>query len=90
MRRPFQPGIDENFNTFNLDAFLTWDFRLGSRVVFGWKNWLGDPYSVNGIMYKHYTENLGQTMRNSHGNELTLKVIYFLDVNQLKRKRASP
>jgi len=83
----FQPGIDENFNTYNLDAFLTWDFRLGSRVIAGWKNWLGDPNSVDGYMYRHYTENFGETMKNSHGNELTLKVIYFLDYNQLKRKR---
>ncbi|MFL5774558.1 MAG: DUF5916 domain-containing protein [Flavisolibacter sp.] len=83
----FQPGIDENFNTFNLDAFLTWDFRLGSRVIFGWKNWLGDPNSVDGFTYRNYTENLGQAMKNSHGNELTLKVIYFLDYNQLRKRR---
>lgn len=85
--RPFLPGNDENYNVFNLDAFLTWDFRLGSRMIFGWKNWLGDSYGIAGSQYRHYLDNLGKTLGVSHGNELTLKLIYFLDYNQLRRKK---
>jgi hypothetical protein len=33
--RAFIPNQDENVNFFNLDAFFTWDFRLGSRIVLG-------------------------------------------------------
>jgi hypothetical protein len=40
--RPFINGLDENVNIFNVDAFLTWDFRLGSKLILGYKNWLGD------------------------------------------------
>lgn len=82
----FHPLLDDNFNTFNLDAFLTWDFRLGSRVIFGWKNWLGDSFAVPGDVYGNYIRNLGKTFGVPHGNELTLKLIYFLDYNQLRRK----
>ena len=82
----FQPSLNDNYNVFNLDAFLTWDFRLGSRVIVGWKNWLGDPYAISGVDYRHYTNNLGQTFAAAHGNELTVKVIYFLDYNQLKHR----
>jgi hypothetical protein len=83
--RPFISGQDQNFNIFNLDAFFTWDFRAGSRIIAGWKNWLGNEY-VDGILYKNYLSNYLRTFDLAHGNELTLKVIYFLDYNQLRRE----
>lgn len=85
--RSFINNADDNYNVFTVDAFLTWDFRLGSRVIFGWKNWLGDNGAVNGVAYSHYFNNLQQTLKASHGNEVTLKLIYFLDYNQLKKKK---
>ena len=48
----FIPGQDENFNIFNLDAFLTWDFRLGSRFIVGYKNWLGEEEMVSILQVK--------------------------------------
>jgi hypothetical protein len=81
--RAFRNGLDENYNIFNVDAFLTWDFRLGSRMIFGWKNWIGDPYAV--MSHSGYFDNFRQILKAEHGNELTLKIIYFLDYNQLKR-----
>ncbi len=85
--RPFIPNQDENVNFFNLDAFYTWDFRLGSRVVLGWKNFLGNDEYVDGTMHKKYLNNLGETLDLRHGNELTLRFIYFIDYNTLKRKK---
>ena len=35
------PTRDENVNFFNLDAFFTWDFRLGSRMYWDGKIFLG-------------------------------------------------
>jgi len=84
--RPFIPNRDENFNIFNVDAFFTWDFRLGSRLILGWKNWLGDYEQVD-KQYKSYYNNLQQTFDLRHGNEATLKFIYFLDYNQLRKKK---
>jgi hypothetical protein len=84
--RPFINNADDNYNAFNVDAFLTWDFRAGSRMVVGWKNWIGDFYAVNGNLHDEYYENLKQTLHSPHGNELTLKLIYFLDYNQLKKR----
>jgi hypothetical protein len=85
--RSFIEGQDDNYNTFNVDAFLTWDFRLGSRIIVGWKNWLGDEYGVNGSKYANYLNNLGKTFDVSHGNEFTVKLIYFLDYNQLTGRK---
>ncbi len=85
--RAFIPNQDENVNFFNLDAFFTWDFRLGSRVVVGWKNFLGNQEFVDGSIHKRYLRNLRETIDLRHGNELTLRFIYFIDYNTLKRKK---
>jgi hypothetical protein len=83
---PFVNGRDDNINIYNVDAFLTWDFRLGSRLILGYKNSLGEEEAVNGLQNKNYIDNLGKTFSLRHGNELTLRFIYFLDYNQLRKK----
>ncbi len=84
--RSFIPNRDENVNIFNLDAFLTWDFRLGSRFIVGYKNWLGDEEIVNLPTKNNYVRNLGEVFDLRHGNEITVRFIYFLDYNQFRRK----
>ncbi len=78
----------DNINVFNTDAFLTWDFRLGSRLIIGYKNWLGeDEVVMTGTGKNNYLRNLGGVFDLRHGNEVTLRFIYFLDYYQLRRKR---
>jgi hypothetical protein len=84
--RAFIANRDENVNIFNVDAFFTWDFRLGSRMILGWKNWLGDNEFVDGSRYKSFYNNFYQTLNLRHANEITLKFIYFLDYNQFRKK----
>lgn len=78
----------DNVNIFNADAFLTWDFRPGSRVVLGFKNWLGPDKSVD-LQGKenNYFNNLNATFTERHGNEISVRFIYFLDYNQLKKQK---
>ncbi len=85
--RAFIPNRDVNINIFNIDAFLTWDFRLGSRLIFGYKNALGDDERVNGILKTNYVENLTGTFSLRHANEVTFRFIYFLNYDQLRKKR---
>jgi hypothetical protein len=77
----------DNINYFNADAFLTWDFRYGSRLILGYKNWLGEDQYADATRYKRYIPNLGRVFGLKHGNEATLRFIYFLDYNQLRKKR---
>jgi len=79
---------NSNYNAFNLDMFWTWDFRLGSRIIIGWKNWLGRDYEffINGAVYPDYGDNLKRIFNTSHGNEVTVRFIYFLDWQQFKKK----
>lgn len=83
--RAFINGRDYDFNAFNVDAFFTWDFKPGSRIVAGYKNWLGDDYMI-AQAGQNYTKNFSSTLELPHGNELTLRVIFFLDYNQLRKK----
>jgi hypothetical protein len=76
-----------NYNIFNLDAFFTWDFRLGSRIIFGWKNSLGPDYEnyLPSFAFKTYTSNARRIMEIPHGNEFTLRFIYYLDYQQIRK-----
>lgn len=90
-RFDYQPNnYNFNYNAFNLDVFFTWDFRLGSRIILGWKNWLGRDYEfyINENKYPGYLENARQMFSTPHGNELTLRFIYFLDSQQFRKKRS--
>ncbi|MBL7733422.1 MAG: carbohydrate binding family 9 domain-containing protein [Chitinophagaceae bacterium] len=86
--RSFIPGRNDNFNTFNADAFLTWDFRLGSRLILGYKNWLGNDETVAFASGKRnsYLYNAGEQFNLRHGNEVTIRFIYFIDYNRLRKK----
>jgi hypothetical protein len=85
--RMFVPNQDQNVNVFNTDAFFTWDFRLGSRLIIGYKNWLGNDELVDGSVNRKYFSNFGKTFGLRHGNEFSVRFIYFLDYNQLKKKK---
>jgi hypothetical protein len=78
---------DENVNYFNVDALLTWDFKLGCRVVFNYKNWLGNDEFLDPAENKTYFLNLVRSFNLQHANEFTVKFIYFLDYNQLRKKQ---
>ena len=85
--RSFIAGKDNNYNAFNVDIFYTWDFMYGSRLIIGWKNWMSADAVINGTLYNKYTQNLGQVFKQPQGKELTLRLIYFLDYQKLKRSK---
>ena len=78
---------NSNYNAFNLDLFYTWDFRLGSRIILGWKNWLGTDYEryYRPPTNSSYFNNAKSVFESPHGNEITLRFIYFLDSGDFKR-----
>ncbi|MEO5591401.1 MAG: DUF5916 domain-containing protein [Chitinophagaceae bacterium] len=75
-----------NYNIFNLDIFYTWDFSLGSKIILGYKNWLGNDYlnALSGTDNRLYAKNLGNLFSVPHGNEITLRFIYFLNYQDLR------
>ena len=81
----FYAGRDVNFNTFNIDMFYTWDFLPGSRLTLSWKNALGGDVYLDETQYRTYFKNFNQVLRSPHSNELSLKVVYYLDYLTLRK-----
>lgn len=77
-----------NFNTFNVDMFYTWDFLLGSRLTLAWKNALGSNVSIDPYTNMSYFKNFGKVINSPHSNEITLKVVYYIDYLKLRRRKA--
>ena len=76
-----------NFNSFNVDMFFTWDFLPGSRLTVAWKNALGTNVSIDPYTNNSYVKNFGKVIDNPHSNEITVKIVYFLDYLKLKKKK---
>ena len=84
---PFIANQNVNFNTFNLDMFYTWDFLPGSRLTIAWKNALGGNIFIDPYSNDRYFKNLGKVLNNPHSNEITVKVVYYLDYLSLQKKK---
>jgi hypothetical protein len=83
--RAFSPGHDFNFNTFNLDMFYTWDFLPGSRITFSWKNALSSDVYLDESQYRTYFKNFNRVLQSPHSNEISLKIVYYIDYLKLKK-----
>ena len=82
----FANGRNRNFNVFNVDMFYTWDFKWGSRVTFNWKNALGSNVFLNPYSNDNYSKHLVAVFNNPHSNEFSVKIVYYLDYLNLRRK----
>ena len=78
---------DQNFNIFNIDMIYTWQFAPGSFVNLIWKN---NVFNGEGgkesIRNQDYWSNVDKTFNTPTTNNLTLKVIYFLDYQDIEHK----
>ena len=82
----YQSGYDDNYNALNVDAYYTWDFKPGSRLIIAYKSAIGPDASVDGTEYKTYMQNLAQSLSIPHSNQLSAKFVYFIDWNRLRKK----
>ena len=78
-------NLNRNVNYFNIDMVYTWQFAPGSFLNVVWKN---ATFHSSGIVDNHYFENLQNTLQADQNNNLSLKVIYFLDYLQLKKSKS--
>ena len=79
----FTNNVNQNYNAFNVDAVYTWEFAPGSFINIVWKN-TTPVGNFNKITEEGYFKNLNNTLDQSHNNNLSFKIIYFLDYLQLK------
>ncbi len=76
----YQDSNNFNFNSFNLDFMLNWQFAPGSNMSLVWKNELTHEDSE---IIRDAFKNLEQTFRTPKTNTLSLKIKYHLDYQNL-------
>lgn len=72
---------DFNFNSFNLDLTLTWEFAPGSNLSLVWKNAL---LTENQDVEAGFYSNLKETFKQPQLNNVSLKVLYYLDYQDVR------
>ncbi|MEO7312287.1 MAG: DUF5916 domain-containing protein [Chitinophagaceae bacterium] len=80
----FSKDVNQNYNAFNVDAVFTWQFGPGSFINIVWKNSIED---FNQLIDRSYFKNLNTTLSTDQNNNFSIKILYFLDYLQLKKKK---
>jgi len=79
----FFKNSDINYNTFNIDLVYNLQFAPGSEFSIVWKNYITTSEDEIVTEYKQNLENLFEI---NHTNSLSMKLIYYLDYQYLKKK----
>jgi hypothetical protein len=77
--------INQNFNAFTIDAVFTIQFAPGSFINIVWKNAI---YTEGNQTEWNYFKNFNRTLSSDQNNSLSLKILYFLDYLDLKKKKS--
>jgi hypothetical protein len=75
---------DFNVNLFDIDMVYTWQFAPGSFINIVWKNAIAPQ---NNALQKGYFRNLDYTLVASQNNNVSIKILYYLDYLSLKKHR---
>lgn len=78
----YNQNHDFTFNAFNIDLSFLWLFRPGCRVSIMWKNAI---LSDTNLISNDYFRNFVNIFDYAQQNNLTFKVIYYIDIQNLKR-----
>src|SRR6056297_1604182 len=74
---------DINYNAFNIDLVYTWQFAPGSEMSLVWKNQI---LSETDRVINSFRENLNQTFSELGKNSISIRVLYYLDYQQIKHR----
>ncbi len=77
---------DNSFNGFTVDCVYRWRFAPGSDIFIVWKNNTEQFTRLKDEIPYSYREGIGRFSDIPQRNSLSLRVIYFLDYLNLKRK----
>lgn len=66
-----------NYNAFNIDCTLRWNFAPGSELLLNWKNSI---YRSDQCIDNNYWRNFTSTLNQPQVNSISLKFIYYYDL----------
>ncbi|MFS8082526.1 MAG: DUF5916 domain-containing protein [Ginsengibacter sp.] len=79
----YNQNNNQNLNIFNIDMVYTLQFAPGSFVNIVWKNSI---YSGNRAIADSYFKNFKNTVSAPQNNNVSIKVIYYLDALNFRKK----
>ena len=77
----YSENHDINYNIWNLDLSYSWEFAPGSQLVALYRNNIFNEDNLSDLKFK---ENLDNLFKEPVTNNISLKLIYYLDYNNLK------
>ena len=77
----YSENHDINYNIWNLDLSYSWEFAPGSQLVALYRNSIFNEDDLSNLRFK---ENLDNLFKEPVTNNISLKLIYYLDYNNLK------
>jgi hypothetical protein len=83
----YQRNHDNSFSAFNVDAAVVWWFAPGSQVSLVWKDATAS-YLLGNEATPLYFDNLTNVANTPHNNNVSVKVLYYLDYLTLRPRRA--
>ncbi len=81
----FNQLVDRNYNTWNVDMIYAWEFSPGSQLSIAYKS---SSLTDTNIATGDYTQNLRNTYKEPQNNNFSVKVLYYVDYQSLRKKRA--
>ncbi len=79
----FEGTSDINFNIFNIDMVYVWRFAPGSEMSVVWKNAIS---SFSDKIINDVGDNLNYMFNSPQINSFSVKILYYLDYQYLRRK----
>lgn len=79
----YNKNNNRNLNIFNVDMVYTWEFAPGSFMNIVWKNSI---FSGDQSINDSYFKNFNHTVSSPQNNNISLKVIYYLDALSFRKK----
>lgn len=73
-----------NYNAFNIDLQYVWRFAPGSELSLVWKNAI---YTYDSQVIRDYVDNLDMTLGSPQINSISLKILYYLDYQSVRRRK---
>ncbi|NOU58535.1 DUF5916 domain-containing protein [Marinifilum caeruleilacunae] len=72
-----------NYNAFTVNLAYNWEFAPGSNLSLVWKN---NIQASNSRVDQNYFDNLADILESDQFNSISLRLLYYLDFHQLKKK----
>lgn len=78
-----ESAFNVNYNAFTIDFVYRWIFLPGSELSLVWKNSI---FQTDKRVDEKYFNNLQSTLENGQLNSISLKILYWLDYQSLRKK----